>query len=56
MFFIFSLLCIVMGFSQDLAFVIMIPVAVALFTEYKRSQVVGMTLAFVSVAAGANIN
>ena len=29
MFFIFSLLCIVMGFSQDLAFVIMIPVAVA---------------------------
>ena len=56
MFFIFSLLCIVMGFSQDLAFVIMIPVAVALFTEYKRSQVIGMTMAFVSVAAGANIN
>ena len=56
MFFIFSLLCIIMGFSQDLAFVIMIPVAVALFTEYKRSQVIGMTMAFVSVAAGANIN
>lgn len=56
MFFIFSLLCIVMGFSQDLAFVIMIPVAFALFTEYKRSQVIGMTMAFVSVAAGANIN
>jgi len=56
MFFIFSLLCIVMGFSQDLAFVIMIPIAVALFTEYKRSQVIGMTMAFVSVAAGANIN
>ena len=56
MFFIFSLLCIVIGFSQDLAFVIMIPVAVALFTEYKRSQVIGMTMAFVSVAAGSNIN
>ena len=56
MFFIFSLLCIVMGFSHDLAFVIMIPVAFALFTEYKRSQVIGMTMAFVSVAAGANIN
>lgn len=55
-FFLFSLLCIVMGFSQDLAFVIMIPVSIALFTEYKRSQVVGMTMAFVSVAAGANIN
>ena len=56
MFFCFSLLCIVMGFSQDLAFVIMIPFSVALFTEYKRSQVVGMAMAFVSVAAGANIN
>ena len=56
MFFLFSLLCIVLGFSQDLAFVIMIPVSIALFTEYKRSQVVGMTMAFVSVAAGANIN
>ena len=56
MFFIFSLLCIVMGFSQDLAFIIMIPIAAVLFTEYKRSQVIGMTMAFVSVAAGANIN
>ena len=56
MFFIFSLLCIVMGFSQDLAFVIMIPIAFALFTEYRRSQIIGMTMAFVSVAAGANIN
>ena len=56
MFFVFSLLCIVMGFSQDLAFVIMIPVAFALFTEYRRSQVIGMTMTFVSVAAGANIN
>ena len=55
-FFLFSLLCIVMGFSQELAFIIMIPVAVVLFTEYKRSQVIGMTMAFVSVAAGANIN
>ena len=56
MFFIFSLLCIVMGFSNDLAFVIMIPLASIMFTEYKRSQVIGMTMAFVSVAAGANIN
>ena len=56
MFFLFSLLCIVMGFSQDLAFVIMIPISVALFTEYRRSQIIGMTMAFVSVAAGANIN
>ena len=56
MFFLFSLLCIVMGFSQDLSFVIMIPISIPLFTEYKRSQVTGMTLAFVSVAAGANIN
>lgn len=56
MFFVFSLLCIVMGFSQDLAFVIMIPISFALFTEYKRSQVIGMTMTFVSVAAGANIN
>ncbi len=56
MFFLFSLLCIVMGFSQDLAFVIMIPFSIALFSEYKRSQVIGMTMAFVSVAAGANIN
>lgn len=56
MFFIFSLLCIIMGFSSDLAYVIMIPIAAVLFTEYKRSQVVGMTMAFASVAAGANIN
>ncbi len=56
MFFIFSLLCIIMGFSIDLAFIIMIPISAVLFTEYKRSQVVGMTMAFVSVAAGANIN
>ena len=34
----------------------MIPIAAILFTEYKRSQVVGMTMAFVSVAAGTNIN
>lgn len=56
MFFIFSLLCIVMGFSNDLAFIIMIPLAAIMFTEYKRSQVIGMTMAFVSVAAGSNIN
>ncbi len=56
MFFIFSLLCIVMGFSSDMAFVVMIPLSAILFTEYKRSQVIGMTMAFVSVAAGANIN
>ncbi len=56
MFFVFSLLCIVMGFSSDLSFVIMIPVAAILFTEYKRSQMLGMTMAFVSTAAGANIN
>lgn len=55
-FFIFSLLCIVMGFSSDLSYVIMIPIAAILFTEYKRNQVVGMTMAFVSTAAGANIN
>lgn len=55
-FFIFSLLCIVMGFSNDMAFVIMIPLAAIMFTEYKRSQVIGMTMAFVSVAAGSNIN
>ncbi len=55
-FFIFSLLCVVLGFSQELAFIIMIPVAIVLFTEYKRSQVIGMTMTFVSVAAGANIN
>ena len=56
MLFVFSLLCIVMGFSQDLAFIIMIPASIVLFSEYKRSQVVGITMAFVSVAAGANIN
>lgn len=56
MFFLFSLLCIVMGFSQDLAFIVMIPISIALFSEYKRSQVVGMTMSFVSVAAGASIN
>lgn len=55
-FFIFSLLCIIMGFSSDLSYVIMIPVAAILFTEYKRSQIVGMTMAFVSAAAGSNIN
>lgn len=55
-FFIFSLLCIILGFSTDFAFVVMIPIAAILFTEYKRSQVVGMTMAFVSVAAGTNIN
>ena len=55
-FFIFSLLCIVMGFSNDLAFIVMIPLAAIMFTEYKRSQVIGMTMAFVSVAAGSNIN
>ena len=55
-FFLFSLLCIIMGFSTDLAFVIMIPASVVLFTEYKRSQLVGMTFAFASVAAGSNIN
>ncbi len=56
MFFIFSLLCIIMGISMDLSFIIMIPISAILFTEYKRSQVMGMTMAFVSVAAGANIN
>ena len=56
MFFIFSLLCIIMGFSNDMAFIVMIPLAVVMFTEYKRSQVIGMTMAFVSVAAGSNIN
>lgn len=55
-FFIFSLLCIVMGFSTDLSFVIMVPIASLLFTEYKRSQIIGMTMAFVSSAAGSNIN
>ena len=55
-FFIFSLLCIIMGFSTDLSFVIMVPVAALLFTEYKRSQIIGMTMAFVSSAAGSNIN
>ena len=55
-FFIFNLLCIVMGFSSDLAYIIMIPIASVLFTEYKRSQTVGMTMAFVAVAAGSNIN
>jgi len=54
-FFIFSLLCIIMGFSSDLSYVLMIPIASILFTEYKRSQIVGMTVAFVSSAAGANI-
>lgn len=54
--FIFSLLCIVMGFSSDLAYIVMIPIASILFTEYKRSQTVGMTMAFVAVAAGSNIN
>ena len=34
----------------------MIPIAAILFTEYKRSQMLGMTMAFVSTAAGANIN
>ena len=56
MLFIFSLLCIIMGFSNDLAFIIMIPLAAIMFTEYKRSQVIGMTMAFASVAAGSNIN
>ena len=51
-FFIFSLFCIVMGFSSDLAFIIMIPASVVLFSEYKRSQLVGMTFAFVSVEPG----
>ena len=55
-FFIFSLLCIIMGFSTDLSFVIMVPVAALLFTEYKRSQIIGMTMAFVSSAAVSNIN
>lgn len=55
-FFIFSLLCIVIGFSSDLAYIIMIPIASIMFTEYKRSQTVGMTMAFVAVAAGSNIN
>ena len=56
MLFIFSLLCIVMGFSNDLAFIIMIPLAAIMFTEYKRNQVIGMTMAFAAVAAGSNIN
>lgn len=55
-FFIFSLLCIIMGFSTDLAYIIMIPVASIMFTEYKRSQTIGMTMGFVAVSAGANIN
>ena len=55
-FFIFSLLAIAMGFSNDLAFIIMIPLAAIMFTEYKRSQVIGMTMAYAAVAAGSNIN
>ena len=54
--FIFSLLAIAMGFSNDLAFIIMIPLAAIMFTEYKRNQVIGMTMAFAAVAAGSNIN
>ena len=48
--FIFCLLSIAMGFSNDLAFVIMIPLAAIMFTEYKRNQVIGMTMAFAAVA------
>ena len=55
-FFLFSLLCIIMGFSTDMAFVITIPVAVVLFTAYRRNQLYGMAFAFASVAAGTNIN
>ena len=55
-FFLFSLLCIIMGFSTDMAFVIMIPVSVVLFTSYRRNQLYGMAFAFASVAAGSNIN
>ena len=55
-FFLFSLLCIVMGFSTDTAFVIMIPASVVLFTSYRRNQLYGMAFAFASIAAGSNIN
>ena len=55
-FFLFSLLCIIMGFSTDMAFVIMIPVSVVLFTSYRRNQLYGMAFAFASIAAGSNIN
>lgn len=55
-FFLFSLLCIIMGFSTDMAFVVTIPVAVVLFTSYRRNQLYGMAFAFASVAAGTNIN
>ena len=54
--FIFCLLAIAMGFSNDLAFIIMIPLAAIMFTEYKRNQVIGMSMAFACVAAGSNIN
>ena len=39
-----------------MAFVIMIPVSVVLFTSYRRNQLYGMAFAFASVAAGSNIN
>ena len=55
-FFLFSLLCIVMGFSTDTAFVIMIPASVVLFTSYRRNQLYGMAFTFASIAAGTNIN
>ena len=55
-FFLFSLLCIIMGFSTDMAFVIMIPVSIVLFTSYRRNQLYGMAFAFASIAAGSNIN
>lgn len=55
-FFLFSLLCIIMGFSTDMAFVVMIPISIVLFTSYRRNQLYGMAFAFASIAAGSNIN
>jgi len=54
--FIFCLLCMILGFDQDLGYVLMIPLGAILFSVGNRSSLVGIVCAFVMVSAGSSVS
>lgn len=50
--FIFSFICIIAGFSIDLGYIILLPMSAVLFMSLNRNPLVGISLAFASIAAG----
>lgn len=54
--FLISLICILSTITGDLSFVIMIPLVALLFKYAKRNPLLGMIMAFASLATGYGIN